>query len=180
MQLSLDICHRTSMINIASVNGLVPSDDEAITWTTVAHDLQQHTASLGLNVLTNWSRVMHICVSTIVSIGSDNGLSPDWHQAIIWTIAGILSTGPSVTNFNYFFIKIHFPFKKIHLKMWSGKWWPFCLGLNVLTCLKVCLYKKSKNKNRNKAQLSAAEPQLARKQQRPFLLTEISLTRINI
>ena len=30
-------------------------------------------------------------------------------------------------------IEIHiFSFKKIHLKMSSGKWRPFCLGLNVL------------------------------------------------
>ena len=29
--------------------------------------------------------------------------------------------------------KFHtFSFKKTHLRMWSGKWWPFCLCLNVL------------------------------------------------
>ena len=31
-------------------------------------------------------------------------------------------------------IEIHtFSFQKIHLKMSSGKWRPFCLGLNVLS-----------------------------------------------
>ena len=35
--------------------------------------------------LTQWGRVTHICISKIASIGSDNGLSPGWHQAIIWT-----------------------------------------------------------------------------------------------
>ena len=28
-----------------------------------------------------------------------------------------------------------FPFKKMHLKMSSAKWRPFCLGLNVLTLM---------------------------------------------
>ena len=41
--------------------------------------------------------------------------------------------GPLETHFNEIFIEIHtFSFKKIHLKMSSGKWRPFCLGLNVL------------------------------------------------
>ena len=36
--------------------------------------------------------------------------------------------------------EIHtFSFKKMHLKMSSGKWWPFCLGLNVLDIMHVTL-----------------------------------------
>ena len=35
----------------------------------------------------------HICVCNLTMIGSDNGLSPDGRQAIIWTNAGILLTG---------------------------------------------------------------------------------------
>ena len=59
-------------------------------------------------------------------------LSPR-RQAIIWTNAGILLIRPFETNFSGILIKIHtFSFKKIHLKMSSGKWRPFCLGLNVL------------------------------------------------
>ena len=67
-----------------------------------------------------------------IIIGSDNGLSPGRGQAIIWTNAGILSNGPLGTNFIEILIKIHtFSFKNMHLKMLSGKWQPFCLGLNV-------------------------------------------------
>ena len=33
-------------------------------------------------------------------IGSDNGLLPGQHQAIIWTNVGILLIGPLGTNFN--------------------------------------------------------------------------------
>ena len=33
--------------------------------------------------LTHWGRVMHICVGNLTIIGSDNGLSPGRHQAII-------------------------------------------------------------------------------------------------
>ena len=75
----------------------------------------------------------HICISKLTIISSDNGLSPGRRQATIWTNAGILLIGPLVTNFNETSIKIHtFSFKKIHLNMSSGKWRPFCLGLNVL------------------------------------------------
>ena len=35
----------------------------------------------------------HICVSKLSIIGSDNGLSPDRRQAIIWTNAGIFLIG---------------------------------------------------------------------------------------
>ena len=83
--------------------------------------------------LTHWSRVMHICVSNLTSIGSDNGLSADWRQAIIWTNAGILLIGTLGTNFDEILIRIQiFSFKKMHLKVSSTKWRPFCLGLNVL------------------------------------------------
>ena len=41
-------------------------------------------------IVTHWSWVTHICISTLTIIGSDNGLSPEWHQAIISTNTGIL------------------------------------------------------------------------------------------
>ena len=79
-------------------------------------------------------RVTHICVGKLTNIDSDNGLSPERRQAIIWTNVGILLIGPLGTNFSEFLIGIHtFSFKKMHLKMSSGKWRPFCLGLNVLS-----------------------------------------------
>ena len=87
----------------------------------------------GTSNLTHWGRVTHICVSKITIIASDNGLSPGQHQAIIWTNAGIWSMGPLGTNFSEILIEIHtFSFRKMHLKMSSGKRRPFCLGLNVL------------------------------------------------
>ena len=48
--------------------------------------------------LTHWSRVTYICVDDITIIGSYNGLSPYRRQAIIWTNAGILFTGPLGTK----------------------------------------------------------------------------------
>ena len=78
---------------------------------------------------------MHICVSNLIIIGTDNGLSPGRRQAIIWTNAGILLIGLLGTNFSEILIEICiFSFKKMHLKL-SGKWPPFCLGLNVLRLL---------------------------------------------
>ena len=83
--------------------------------------------------LTDWGRVTHICVGKLTIIGSDNGLSPGRHQPIIWTNAGILFIGPLGTDFRENFIGIQiFSLKKMHLKMSSAKWRPFCLGLNVL------------------------------------------------
>ena len=65
---------------------------------------------------------------------SDNGLSPGRRQAIIWTNAGILLIGSLGTNFSEISIGIQtFSLRKMHLKMSSAKWRPFCLGLNVLT-----------------------------------------------
>ena len=87
----------------------------------------------GFHVLTHCGRMTHICISTLTRHYSDNGLLPGRRQAIIWTNAGILLIGTFGTNFSEILIKIcTFSFKKIHLKM-SGKWRPFCLGLNVLT-----------------------------------------------
>ena len=72
-------------------------------------------------------------VSNLTVIGSDNGLSPGRRQAIVWTNAGILLIGPLGTNLSEILIEVHtFSSKKMHLKMSSGKWRPFCLGLNVL------------------------------------------------
>ena len=77
--------------------------------------------------------MMHICVSKLTIIGPDNGLSPGRRQAIIWTNAGILLIRPLGTNFNEILIEIYTSsLTKMHLKMSSGKWRPFCLGINVL------------------------------------------------
>ena len=72
--------------------------------------------------LTHWGRVTHICVSRLTTIGSDNGLAPT--ILLIWMLG---------TKFSEILSEIHtFSFKKMPLKMSSGKCRPFCLGLNVL------------------------------------------------
>ena len=66
--------------------------------------------------------MMHICVGKLIIINSDNGLLPGRRQAIIWINAAILLIGPLGTNFNEILIEIHtYSFKKIHLKILSGK-----------------------------------------------------------
>ena len=71
-----------------------------------------------------------------IIITSDNGLSPGRRQAIIWTNAGLLLIWTSATNFSEILSKIHIlSFKKMHFKMSSAKWRPFCLVLNVLTII---------------------------------------------
>ena len=60
----------------------------------------------------------HTCVDKLTIIGSDNGLSPERRQAIIWTNAGIF-------------------IKEIRLKMSSAKCCSFRLGLNVLSNINV-------------------------------------------
>ena len=107
---------------------------QATTWTIVGRGLWCHMASLGHNELTHWGQVTHICIGNLTIIGSDNGLSPGWCQAVIWTNAAILLIGPLGTNFSEILIEINlFSFKKMYLNMSSGKWLPFCLSPNVLT-----------------------------------------------
>ena len=77
--------------------------------------------------------VTHIPVSKLTITDSVNGLLPGQCQAIIWTNAGLLLIGPLGTNFSEIVIQIHtFSLKKMHLKLSSGKWRPFCLALDVL------------------------------------------------
>ena len=60
----------------------------------------------------------HICVDKLTIIGSDNGLSPGWHQAIIQTNAGVLLIGPMWIKFNEILIEIKKKlFNKMQLKM---------------------------------------------------------------
>ena len=60
-------------------------------------------------------------------IGSDNGLTPDRCQTIIWTNAWILLIRPLGTNFSESLSKIqNFSFMEMHLKTSPAKWQPFC------------------------------------------------------
>ena len=63
--------------------------------------------------LTHWGRVTYLCVGKLTIIGSDNGMSPGRHQAIIWTNDGILLIRTLETNFSEILIEIHtFSLKK--------------------------------------------------------------------
>ena len=88
---------------------------------------------VALEVLTHWGRVGRICVSKLTIIGSDNGLSPERRQAVIWTNAGTLLIGNLGTNFSEILSELHtLSFKKMYFETSSAKRRPFCLGLNVL------------------------------------------------
>ena len=49
----------------------------------------------------------------------------------------MLLIGPLQKYFCEIRIKTRFSFKTMHLKLSSAKWWPICLGLNVLTCFNI-------------------------------------------
>ena len=67
-----------------------------------------------MDYLTHLPLVPHIYISELGSIGSDNGLSPGWCQAMIWFQWNLKQN-------SYIFIQEN------HLDM-SAKWWPFCPG----------------------------------------------------
>ena len=75
-------------------------------------------------LLNHWGLVTHIRVSKLTIIGSDNGLLPGRHQAIIWTNDEILLIGPLGTHF-----RIHtFSLKKMYFEMSSEKSGNFVLA----------------------------------------------------
>ena len=105
-----------------------------ITWVTICIREKEFASAVlwSYVALTHWGRMTHICVSKLTTFGSDNGLSPARRQAIIWTNAGTLLNQTLGTNFSEILRKIHtFSFKKMHMKMSSGKCRPSCLGLDV-------------------------------------------------
>ena len=95
---------------------------------------QWYKSRTSIDSLSHWGRVMHICVSKLTIIGSDNSLSSSLHQAIIWTNVGILLIRTLGTNFSEIGSEIHaFSFKNMHLKMLSAKWRKFYSSLNALS-----------------------------------------------
>ena len=91
---------------------------QAMIWTLMSAVLKK--------AVTHWGRVMHICVSKIIIIGSDNGLSPGRRQFIIWTNAAILLIGPLGINFSEIFNEIQtFSLKKLHLHTMDLLWEKF-------------------------------------------------------
>ena len=98
-------------------------------WLTFHHSVETHYSTGNLqkqiHTLCTWILIKHVISPwcrfyaslNLVNIGSDNGLLPIWHQAIIYTIAGIYSVGPIGTNFSVVLIWIRdFSFTKMHFK----------------------------------------------------------------
>ena len=103
-------------------------------WNETEHnDVMERKCLKQVIALTHWGRVTYIWVIKATIIGSDNCFSPDQRHDIIWPNAEILLIGHSGPNFSEILIEIHtFSFNKMHLRMSSGKWQPYCLGLYVL------------------------------------------------
>ena len=88
--------------------------------------------SIPIQFMLNWIELI-INSNSIHELIRALGLSPVRRQAIIWTNPVLLSIGPLGTDFSEIVLEIQtFLFKKMNLKMLSGKCQPFCLGLNVL------------------------------------------------
>ena len=85
------------LVNFGKEIKIWPGWTDAI---TLQHNMAYRELDWQVSLLTHWGRVMHICVSKLTIIGSDNGLSSDLRQDIIWTNAGILLIGPLETNFS--------------------------------------------------------------------------------
>ena len=80
-------------------------------WNVITHPCPNDEVQRWFSrMLTRWGRVTHICVSKIIIIGSDNGLSPGPRQAIICTNAGILFIGPLGINFSEILIRNQYVF----------------------------------------------------------------------
>ena len=67
-------------ISLASIQILALSKKEQLVGCTQGMHICSYEQEW---TLTHRGRVTHVCVSNLTIIGSDNGLSPDRHQAII-------------------------------------------------------------------------------------------------
>ena len=77
----------------------------------------------------------HICVSKLIIVGSENGLLPERHQAIICTNAEILLIGPVETTFIEILNEKRNSYMFIQENVFENVVWkvaPFCVGLNDL------------------------------------------------
>ena len=91
---------------------------------------QKPTTYMKTVCLTHCGWVTHISIRNYTTINLGNGLWPVLHQAVIWTIAGLMLTGPFGTNFCEIFIKIKlFPYKKSIWKWDLQKQFHFCPSL---------------------------------------------------
>ena len=88
----------------------------------------------GLKIRTHWGPVMHICLTNLYHHWFRQWLVVCLVPSQYLNQCCIMSTGPLGTNLSQIVFEIQiFSFKKMHLKMLSGKYQPICLSLNVLT-----------------------------------------------
>ena len=84
-----------------------------------------------------------ICVSKLTIVGSDKRLlawtSPSHYLNQCWDIVNWTRRNKLQRNINKFHT---FSSMKMHMKMLFGKWRPFCLGLNELTCLQLMTWRQ--------------------------------------
>ena len=115
----------------SSLNTRILSNNLAIQWYYIR--MAQLRVRLFLCNLNSLRRVTHIRISEQTIIGSDNGLSPQRRQAIIWTNVGTLLIGPLGTDFSEILIEINISsFRIMRLKIQFAKRHLFCFSLNVL------------------------------------------------
>ena len=119
--------------------------DKTVSWPFYVYNGNLHTCKdclyiesgpwfLGMLLYSGWllnsspPRAAYMCQwikSALIQIMA----SPIRHQAIISTNAGLLSIRPLGTNFSQILIKIqNLLFMKMHLKISSAEWRPFCPG----------------------------------------------------
>ena len=98
-------------------------------FTPPSNSLISSTVSLWFNSFP--PSTAYMCRQTVSALV--HALAWRW-QAITWTNADLLSIGPIGTKFSENRIEIlTVSFQKMHLKIFSGKWWPFCPGGDELT-----------------------------------------------
>ena len=91
--------------------------------------------------LTYWGRDTHMCVSNLVIICLDNGVSPGRRQAIISTNADIFLIRPLTSHFSQRFVEIIFLFKKMPWKMVVILYRPQCVKhLKYLSVLSMAIH----------------------------------------
>ena len=120
------IIHRHFHMSNSLSNNKLPAVKNICNSRLPGKQLQYHWV---LYHFTHWGWVMHISISKLTIIGSDNGLSPYQRQAIIWNNAGIFLIRPLGTKLGEILIKTHVFTQENAFENLSVKWWSFCYGL---------------------------------------------------
>ena len=124
------VCFALSHRTLVQIMAWCLSDGKPLSEWKIASLSRNYPSLEGLDELIHLP-LLHIRVGYWVSIGSDNGLSPARHRALIWTNADILLIRPQGTYFNGILFEIQiFSFKKMRFNISSVKYRPFCLHYN--------------------------------------------------